>query len=588
MDKIKQAKGMNRKSYNILIFIILFSSLKADYISLIQADKCENIIEIFVEESEIRITFELGEKDYIWFKNIIPNNYFPEGYSDSNKKSSLSKFFNNDFQVIADGKKLYGEVKDTKLIKRILRSSLYTGKVDTTNALSPNVVFVEIVYELKSKPKQLILIPPRESGYESTFANIGFVLYHKKIPVNDLRYLGTSETLDLDWNDPWYTKFENRNIKRHHSNSFMSFLYIDPYEVRHEVLVRIKDLEGWIDFKYKIGDLIPVEDQVELKNRIAQFLVQHNLVKVDGYLQKPIIDKIHFVEVKLSGIQIQQIPEPLNYSSAIIGVIFAYPNDGIPQKVTVDWDLFNDRIREVPNSATDPAGPMPYLMKPDDNIVTWKNYLKKYKLPTISEAYVSNTIVRIPFITLLILFPIIFTIIKRRKTILIKSRRWKIGIVISILVSLLFIPFTYSLEIPFSQKESFSKPEAATLIDQLLKNTYRAFDFREESDVYDKLAVSIEGELLSDIYIQTKKSMVLENQGGIQVKVDNVKIIDVIEKESKSDGIAYQCVWQVEGTVGHWGHIHRRINRYDAILEIKPVEGIWKLHNLDIIEEVRL
>ena len=37
----------------------------------------------------------------------------------------------------------------------------------------------------------------------------------------------------------------------------------------------------------------------------------------------------------------------------------------------------------------------------------------------------------------------------------------------------------------------------------------------EESKIYDKLAISVEGELLTDLYIQTKKSMVLENQGDL-------------------------------------------------------------------------
>ena len=399
----------------ILFTLLLSSVMNADYITLIQADKCENIVEIFVEEEHIMITFELGEKDYTWFKNIIPNNYFAEGYSESDRIIRLSKFFNNDFQVIADGKKLYGEVKETKLIKRILRSSLYTGKVDSTSALSPNVVFVEVIYKLKRRPKQLTILPPLESGFKTTFANIGLVLYHKKIPVNDLRYLSRKESVHLNWNDPWYSKFENQNIKRHHSNSFMSYLYIDPYEVRHEVLVRIKDLEEWMDFDYKVGEMILVEDQEELKNRIAQYLSQHNLVRVDGDIQQPIIDKIHFVEVKLSGIQIQQIPEPLNYSSAIIGVIFAYPNDGIPKEVTVDWDLFSDRIREVPNSATDPAGPMPYLLKPDDNIITWKNYLKKYKLPTISEVSVTNASLHIPYLTFLVILSVIAAIYNKKK-----------------------------------------------------------------------------------------------------------------------------------------------------------------------------
>ncbi len=82
--------------------------------------------------------------------------------------------------------------------------------------------------------------------------------------------------------------------------------------------------------------------------------------------------------------------------------------------------------------------------------------------------------------------------------------------------------------------------------------------------------------------------MVLENQGGIQVKVKDINVVDVKEVKNNGEGLAYQCKWQVRGTVGHWGHIHNRVNQYDAILNIRPVDGVWKLYDLDIIEEIRL
>ena len=126
------------------------------------------------------------------------------------------------------------------------------------------------------------------------------------------------------------------------------------------------------------------------------------------------------------------------------------------------------------------------------------------------------------------------------------------------------------------------------LVDQLLKNTYRAFDFRNESDVYDKLEISNTGDLLTEIYIQTKRGMVLENQGGIQVKVKEVNILDVNEEDSDKEGISYNCKWTVKGTVGHWGHIHSRINQYNAVLTIIPDNGVWKVFDIDMIEESRL
>ncbi len=39
----------------------------------------------------------------------------------------------------------------------------------------------------------------------------------------------------------------------------------------------------------------------------------------------PIVDKIHFVKWSLAGIKIQELKERMDYSSAVIGVIFAYP-----------------------------------------------------------------------------------------------------------------------------------------------------------------------------------------------------------------------------------------------------------------------
>ncbi len=58
----------------ILFFVLhLYSpTLLADFITLIKADECTNIVEMFIQEGSVKITFELGEPDYKWFKHIIP------------------------------------------------------------------------------------------------------------------------------------------------------------------------------------------------------------------------------------------------------------------------------------------------------------------------------------------------------------------------------------------------------------------------------------------------------------------------------------------------------------------------------------
>jgi hypothetical protein len=40
--------------------------------------------------------------------------------------------------------------------------------------------------------------------------------------------------------------------------------------------------------------------------------------------------------------------------------------------------------------------------------------------------------------------------------------------------------------------------------------------------------------------------------------------------------------------VVHWGHSHTRLNKYHAWITIKPVDGTWKVTNLEIVEEGRI
>ena len=577
---------------NYVFFILcLFVTLtsRADYINLIRADQCETIIEVFIEEGEVRITFEIGERDHQYFKWIVPSQYPGGIYDEARKEELLKAFFREGFVLRADGRRIEGSLRELRRIPRNYRQSLYTGQVDTTNLkISDHVIFAEFVYPI-GKPGKLSIEPPIKEDKEITYANIGFVTYHKLLPVNDLRYLSKEETLHLDWSDPWYSKYENRNIARHHQNSLMSFLYMDPYEVRHEVLVRLKDLEYWLDLPYGIDDVIPIEDLDKVKQTVADFLIRRNRVIVDGEVIQPILDKSHFVEVKLSGIQIQSIPAPISYSSAIIGVIFVYPNPGLPQQVMVEWDMWNDQIQTIPCVMSDPAGPLPYdLTYPDDQILVWTNYLKNYSLPTVSQVEVTQASIKLPVISLVFLALILFQLFRKFRG---KTKKWRWGwLAFGLILCVISYIFYVEVPIPFAQKKSFNQPESRNLLTNLLKNTYRAFDYRSESDIYDKLAISLEGDLLREVYIQTKQSMVLENQGGIQVKLKSVDLLDVEELEDDElpkDALAYKCQWVVEGDVGHWGHIHRRINQYEAVMRILPTEGSWKMYDLEIIEEQR-
>ena len=38
-----------------------------------------------------------------------------------------------------------------------------------------------------------------------------------------------------------------------------------------------------------------------------------------------------------------------------------------------------------------------------------------------------------------------------------------------------------------------------------------------------------------------------------------------------------RCLWNAGGKVNHWGHVHTRVNQYDATFVVEVVGGSWKI-----------
>ena len=137
---------------------------------------------------------------------------------------------------------------------------------------------------------------------------------------------------------------------------------------------------------------------------------------------------------------------------------------------------------------------------------------------------------------------------------------------------------------------SLSKEEGSVLINDLLKNVYRAFDFREEGDIYDKLALSVSGDLLEQIYLQNRRSFAIKKAGGAQAKIKKIEVINVDVERVKEQGINFRLntKWTAMGSVGHWGHVHMRKNYYAALITVSGIDGRWKITGLELLEEKRI
>jgi len=567
--------------------------VSADAIVVTKAMSASTIAEVSVDDRSVRLDLEIGSQDLAVFADILPDDVFEKLTGNREPiKLRQTRFFESGLVLKADGQQLAGHVDALDARRRIIRDVITGMPLAVQPENAETVIHVVLSYEFDAQPGTLSITPPGVSESKQISANVGFIVYHKALPVTDFRYLSAEETLDLNWDDPWYSRFRNSNLKRRFDAPLSAFLYVENFEVRKEIVVRPRDLQQWIDLGIDGQQTLTIEEQPALKERVATFLLERNPVRIDGKSVAPILDRIHFIRRSLRTTGVIAPPEELDLTAATLGVIIVYPTEKLPDAVEMTWELFGERIQKVPTVTTDEAGGLPYDVSATDPVLKWQNFLTHPTVPAMISIAPPRQPPRwsVPVLSLAA-FVIavalgVFAIQPRKRQ---PGRKLLAFSVFVFLIGFACLPFGWAtISNPLEEMEPLGQAEIEQLLGDLLHNTYRAFDRRDESLVYDRLAASIGGELLSDVYVQVRSSMELENQGGARVKVNEVELLSGTAVEQlQNGGFVARCEWLARGSVGHWGHIHQQANEYSALITVQPVDGAWKISQLDLIDEQR-
>lgn len=554
--------------------------VRSDAIMRSQAIEASSIIQYYIDEQGIRAELEIGLNSVNAFRNLMPDAIYRQlGHGDVPVRERLKTLFEQDLAILLDGLPLPGYVEEIGPSKRVLRDPI-NGTPLPVQDEAPDVIRAVLVYPF---PEGEL---PDQLGFTSpAVTDIGFVVYHKGVAVNDFRYLASGYLLDLDWEDPWYSSFNTFQLKRQYSAPMSGFIYVENFEVRKEIIARPKDLQRWVDLGLAGRTDIPVDMQPAIKAKVAEFLAAHHPVTIDGEPVTGILESVNFLERTLTSSRVIDPPEPLALDAAIMGAIFVYPRDGLPQKVVMTWDLWDDRIQRIPVSAVDQAGPLPSYLEPDWPELEWTNFLTNPEVPTLRVVEVPVAAWRLWLQRLL---PALVILSLVSVLLLWRARRGGGSPALPAVATVLFL----AASVAAARYGADNRPDPAraeAIVGDLLHNVYRAFDYREEGDIYDMLARSVTGELLTDIFLETKRSLVLANQGGAEAKVKDVALARVELLPGGEQGqFAVEADWTVHGSVGHWGHIHQRSNRYRANLTVSVDQDQWKLQGMTVLQEERL
>ena len=400
-----------------------------------------------------------------------------------------------------------------------------------------------------------------------------------------------AEASEEEW-DEWFQKQQEETLGITSYSSVYSFLYIEDFEVRHEILVPLLSLEESVLIARDDDAFLDIAEQAAARPQIEADFVSGNPIEIDGVVVKHTVERSDFYGLDFKDFAIKTKEKKVSMTNARVGVILSYSTKGSPGTVKLTWDRFNRYVwsTNVIVFAYDDVHKVTLSRIGNANTYEWQNPGRPPapKLNEVDATLPPAPKMRLPMMTILFscLLPIVAFCFKRQKRM--------IAVVVLFVVSLATWPLVgWEVEQPFAPRPTVLPSQASAIFASLHKNTYRAFDYREESEIYDALAKSIDGELLRELYLKMRKGLEMQEQGGAVSRVREVVIMEgnqestSLEAPRDARGFKYRCKWTVQGSVQHWGHLHSRTNQYVAVFTVEPRDDAWKITEMEVLDEQR-
>ncbi|MEN7550656.1 hypothetical protein AAG747_22240 [Rapidithrix thailandica] len=314
-----------------------------------------------------------------------------------------------------------------------------------------------------------------------------------------------------------------------------SFLYVQTFEVRHEILIPFATLETWISVERKDDLFLEVEEQQKAEDAIGRFFKGICRVEINGREISATVHRVDFYGLDFRDFAQLAPRKRLNIAHARVGVILTFPVDLPVNQVRVNWKEFNFQIRKLNMTVYTYEQTFQKKLTRYQPVLQWKND-RALAVPKVKAVHVAN------------------------------NDSW--------------LGWLSSSGLPPEKAEA----AAATL----LKNLYQAFAHRSENAIYESLSQTATGGALTEVYLQIKKGLAMQEQGGALVSIRKMDIQESELLNAKKEAFTVRLSWTVSGRVEHWGHMHDRENLYEGKISVKNEEGYWKIDKLQVLSEERL
>ena len=573
---------------------------------------------MFVTRTKAIVRIQMFAEDLILFQGLEPNDQDKIQPADltrgleQHKAFLLEKFSVRD----AAGEAIKGQVTDLKPFE------IPADGIPTSEMMKHTATY-ELEFPFASPPEFLTIQQDISDPNFIVPSEMSLNVHQSGTALNFSERLqpGGSTTIRFDWQqslsedatdaewDSWFEKQREATLGITSYSSVYSFIYIDPVEIRHEMLIPLATLKTILPIKHRDPAFVDIDEQDAIRDLIRNWLGnrppastadskepgsnsadQPNPVLINGTRVFPEFTRIDLYSLNLSDFAAQAAAQRVSLASGRIGIIMTYrtPDDAV-RDVSLNWNLFYSTMTKIPAVVIAYPNSMDRFEfsrfnKPEDNTLKWA--CKPEDLPSPVSTVKADVPER-P--TMLIPIGTIIGLIIAVGCLKLPAGPAKLAAIVGLLIASIAVwkPMSLTIEHPWKAPAQLSPEEAQRVFTSLHEGMYRSLDFGSEDRIYDVLATTVDGDLLEKLYLQLRQSLELREQGGAVARIRSItydKGDEVPRADTKTPwpGFQFQSTWTVAGTVEHWGHVHERQNQFDAVFTIEPRDGNWKFTRMDI------
>lgn len=416
----------------------------------------------------------------------------------------------------------------------------------------------------------------------------------------------TPYTIRLRWDRPpptgpeaeqrrreWLEAAKQETLGISDYSSIYCFAYVEPRELRIELLVPLQLMVDLVDLRPSDPQQLSVAEQPQVTQRVFDFFSKGVSIRYDDRPVAANLRSCRFFGLTSKDFAQSESTRPVSLASGRVGLIMSYQRPPSGAEFELRWDRFSEDWwsvdvvvisgERIEKKTLSRLGNRNHFRWRHATASSSENGASSATVPiTAAERPRSLAVGRVTGWVVAFCLSLALPCLAFRRRIALPT-----AVIASIGWLLCWVAAWPAMASHVWPYDPLTADEAAALFAPLHRNIYESLDQASDEEVYDRLAASVAGEMLEDVYREIRLSLQMRDQGGAVSRVHEVSLrdSDLREQDEPSGLFRYRCSWEVAGSVEHWGHRHVRRQWHQADFSVRPLDGHWKIVDWQLLDE---